>query len=119
MSGCVATASCWSSDNVRTAGRLAAASASGSLLIFLVANEGSAQPEYFLAAGESERRKEARAPLSSVSHSSPLTHICFPPASENRLKPKRPSHQDSAFRLLTFFEDGGCSNFQTAPIYCT
>lgn len=60
---------------------------SGSLLIFPVDSEDSEELESSLATGRAvQSRKEARAPLSSVSHSMALTHICFSPMSANRLK---------------------------------
>lgn len=65
---------------VRTGGRLSVVLMSGSLLTFPPESEDSEALESSLATGRAvQKRKEARAPLSSVSHSSALTHILFSP----------------------------------------
>lgn len=77
---------------------------SGSLLTFPVESEDSEALESFLATGRAvQRRKEARAPLSSASHSSALTHICFSPMSANRLKLTFSSPQMTQYFSLHFF----------------
>lgn len=84
---------------------------SGSLLSLLVESKYSEALESLLAAGRAVRRgREARAPLSSVSHSPPLTHICFPLVSANRLKLTLSSHQMTqsfSFYFILFLGGGG------------
>lgn len=93
---------------------------SGSLPIFLVESEYFEMLESLLATGRAVQRKEARAPLSSVSHSSPLTHICFPPVSANRLKLTLSSHQmtQSFSFSFFFFWGGGFTNLNSSCLLC-
>lgn len=108
-SGLVTTVDCWSGSG------LAVALMSGSLPIFLIESECSEALESFLARGRAvQRRRKARATLSSASHSSSLTHIWFTPESANRLKLTPLSHsmtQSFFSPPFTFFflgRGGGC-----------